>query len=181
MTAKTSTIWALDVAFARGIPDLEYKGKKWTFAPLKFKDWADIVALVRSEAVASYLNAIKDQDVALHQQTAHINAILFGSHAQQHSLEALRTPAVRKRVLRKSLEKAHPDVTDEQLDEFLEEENTANMYADIVELISLGPVSNEALTGEAGPENPTDPQSDTTKSSKNSLENSDIPSTKSES
>jgi len=149
MDAKHTTFWPLDVAFACGI-DVQIEGKTWQFSPLTFKDWGDIIALARGEALSAYLDATGERkDVDHRQRAMDMNAILFGAQAQQ-SLEMLRAPKIRHFVVKRSLEKKHPDVTDENIDKFLEDEHQARLYSDIVELLSLGPNRPEQ-DGDANP------------------------------
>jgi len=150
MSTTRTTVWPLDVAFGCGL-EVQANGRTWIFSPLTFKDWGDVIARARSEALGAYLDAAGERKGIDHRQRAiDINAILFGTQAQQ-SLEMLRAPELRRFVLRRSLEKKHPDVTDDDVNKFLEDEHQARMYSDIIELLSLGPQRSE----QDGDENPT--------------------------
>lgn len=149
-------IWPLDRALACGLPEMEFDGKKWTFSPLVYNDWGDVIALSRAEALNAYFDAIKGRDVGYSQRAMDLSTILYGAVAQ-HSITSLRSPAVRKLVLKKSLLKHHPDVTDEELDKFLENEHNANIVLDLADVLSSGPVDpvdeSAKLDGDANPTN----------------------------
>jgi hypothetical protein len=180
MTA-TRHVWPLDRALACGIPELEFNGKKWTFSPLVYNDWGDVIALARSEALKAYFDAVNGRNIGYSQRAQDLSTILYGAVAQ-HSVTALRSPAVRKLVLKKSLVKKHPDVTDEELDAFLEDEHKANLVVDFVDILSGGPLDPTAVGQESdGEENPTTPGSDPVQTTLNlsvpsSSESTDTPS-----
>lgn len=151
----TRHVWPLDAALACGIPELEFNGKKWTFSPLVYNDWGDVIALARGEALQAYLTSIEGRSIGYSQRAQDLSTILYGAVAQ-HSITSLRSPGVRRLVLKKSLIKHHPDVTDEELDKFLEDEHRANLALDIVDIQSGGPLDPTAAGGESdGDGNPT--------------------------
>ncbi len=179
---KSTHLWTLDVALARGV-EFEFKGKQWKFSALTYNDWGDVIAKARSEAVAAYLDGCNNRGMDHRQRAIDLATILFGATAQ-HTMEAMRTPTTRRMVLRKSLSKHHPDVTEVELDMFLEEEHQANLYADIIELMSLGPGDPEEMqkTEPDGDGNPTstDPSQSTMPTSASSSHDSDSVSSKPE-
>jgi hypothetical protein len=141
--AKREILWPLDTALACGIP-VTVDGKEWKFSPLTYNDWAEIIRHQRAEAIKAYLEAVADKPTDYRQRAMDMSTILYGASAQ-HCLAGLREPSIRAMVLKQSLLKEHPEVTDEDVAMFLEQEHQTNLYTDVVELMSLGPITEQDM------------------------------------
>lgn len=178
------TFWPLDVALARG-HDLTIDGKTWILSPLTLNDWGDVVKAARVEAMRAYEEGTKGLKVDPFQRSKDISTILYGSPAQD-SLSLLHLPCVRHAMLKSSLRRKHPDVTDEDVRTILEGEQESRLALEIVQRLSVGPmkpdetadVDADADADADGAENPTGPPPDGTKPSETSLSDSDSPRSK---
>lgn len=132
---------SLDVAVAAGL-DFEHDGKTWTFSPLRFRDLGAIIAKGKSLAVQAYMEAAEETGVTPMQRARDMNAILFGS-AGQLMLTCLDDPIVRHAWLKRSLAYKHPDITDEQVDMFLDDDAVADEVIDLVEMMTAGDSSGK--------------------------------------
>ena len=148
--------WCLDLAVAQGLT-LEIKGKSYTFSPVPFKHLGELMALARSDALRAWrlANAAEPADpMKFRQRHSEMNAILFGT-AGQGVLDLLGFPIVRRRMVELSLKKKHPDVSDDVLDSFFDDEDTANELVDVVYALTIGPEEPGGEGEKSNAENPT--------------------------
>lgn len=136
-------IGSLDMVVASGLT-VTLNGKEWHFTPPRYRDIGEVVQQMRSEAYATYeitqRRLRKDHNIYVDykERRSDINGILYGIQGQD-----LRTmllgPTVAPRLLKLSLQKHHPDVTDEDIDMFLDDPEAANMLLTVFIEMTLGP------------------------------------------
>lgn len=152
--------WALDIAMGQGL-SIEIKGKTYVFSPIKHKQLGELVSLARSDALKAWrlANADAPSDPALYRQrNMEMNTILFGA-AGQSVLDFFSFPVVRRRLVELSLRPKHPDVSDELIDSFFDDEEIADQLVNIVYAWSMGP-SDSREAGKSTEANPPGPPTD---------------------
>lgn len=174
--------YPLDVALARGF-EFKWNGRDWNLSPITLDDWAKILSKLRSDALHEYEMAQKGVATNFRQRLSDVNSILFGMGAQR-TLERLRDPRIRPMAVKLSLQKNHPDISDEDVKAICEEEFRGAMVGELVEILSLAPPLDDPTAQTKGEgveddENPTSQPSGTSgKKSAGSPQKQDGPSTK---
>jgi hypothetical protein len=115
---------------------VQYNGTEYTLAPLTFRDYAKIVAHNKSSAFRIY------EDVNSGKRTPHrlrdINAILCrGTREDDLSMSNPETLFVKVGL---SLRKAHPKLTDDELDKMLTDDAFRETLCEVMEVINEGPL-----------------------------------------
>lgn len=133
---------SLDMCVASGLT-VTLDGKEWTFKPLRYRDLGALVQKMRSAAYETYevtQQRLRKKKIFITyaERRSDLNGILYGMQGQDIRMMLLG-PCVAPDLLKLSLSQHHPDVTDEDIDRFLDDPAAVNALMERFIELTLGP------------------------------------------
>ncbi len=129
--------------------------KTHTFSPLSFKDYAEVVAYNKSQALAAYLEGTRGTMQAPGERIRDMNGLMCRPTMDDDFDQA--NPATLLLKCRLSLCRKHPTITDAEVDELLSNDEWRETICDVMHVLDTGPVEVKGAKQEVGtsPANPT--------------------------
>lgn len=138
-------IYAIDVALRKGC-DVKFEGKMYTFTPLTLGDFAEHMKRRRSEALDTYL-AVAGKTVTDSAERFHdIHDIL--QRGARESDFAMNDPQNMLSLSWLSLRHLQPEITHEDVDALLTDDETRETMVAILNIESFGPIPKSKLDEE---------------------------------
>lgn len=137
MDISTRHLLGIDQALAVGAT-VPFNGKDYTISPLSFCDYAKIVGHNKSQALAAYLLAPASAARSRSQRIQDMNGIMcrptLKADFANDNLDTLPFK------FRQGLLKAHPHITEQEVDDLLTNDEWRETLADIMQIADCGPI-----------------------------------------
>ena len=144
MDVSVRHLLGIDQALGEGVT-VEFDGKSYTFSPLRFSDYAALVASRKSAALTCYLNTVRGTQQNPTERIRDINGIACRAMVEDDLSIADLSTLLFKCTL--SLRKTQPKMTDEEIDTLLSTDEFREQIADILQVIDIGPIDFKKQAG----------------------------------
>lgn len=137
MNISVRHLIGIDQALGMGA-EVKFDGKTHTFSPLTFKNYAEVVAHNKSQALAAYLAAPPGMPMKPGQRIRDINGIMCRPTLEGDFAQGDPETLLLKCKL--SLRKKHPAITDSEVDALLSNDEWRELICEVMHVVDNGPI-----------------------------------------
>lgn len=160
MAGTVRHMMGVDQATGAGM-DVTFGDTTYTFSPLRFVDYGEIIKASKSWALGAYLSAVEGKSQPMGERIRDINGICCRmTLADDFSPANFEQLPLRVKL---SLQRKHPEITDDEVAALLDDNDTRGKVIEIQTVLEYGPLDLRKQDSAGGEDQPVNPTSTTTK------------------